>query len=323
MTLENKGRAGIGLAMILFGSIGVMVRQVDVESGSIAMVRAIAGTLILLLVLFGRIIKGRSSISAKRCTKSNLFWLMLSGIAIGFNWIFLFQAYRYTTIAVATLSYYFAPLFVILLSPLVLKERLTPGRILWLALALAGLFFIVLSEGNGITQLFVSSNNAINLHAYIGIGFGLLAALFYASVILITKRFNTLPGLEMTSIQLAAAALVLIPVVGLTDGFSGIRQLDLTGWLVLLILGVLHTGLAYYLYFASSRLVPGQTIAMFSYIDPACAIVFAAVFLREIPTPIQLLGGILILFATFMSETSKSKRQRDPLNAKSFNRDPS
>lgn len=271
-------------AMLIFGSIGLFVRNIPISSGQVAVVRGLIGSLFLLIS--GMVIKQK--ISWKQVKKS-FFLLFLSGAAIGFNWIFLFRAYHFTTIANATVSYYFAPVFVILFTPFILKERLKLNKILCLISAVIGMFLIVgIDSGNGWEQL-------------TGVGYGLLAAILYAGAILINKFLKGLGGLETTLIQLSIATMILIPYVIFTEEIA-LGNLDIKSWVLLITLGIFHTGLAYLLYFTSIQRLNSQTIAIFSYMDPISAILMSGLFLGERMTGIQMIGGILILGAAFVSE---------------------
>lgn len=283
------------MTMLIFGSIGVFVKKIDLSSSEIAFLRGIIGSLFLLIVSF--IVKHKPSFQA---LKQNAVLLLVSGAAIGLNWIFLFQSYRYTTISNATISYYFAPIFVMILAPWVLKEKLTSTKVICIIMAMLGLFLIV-NPGSGNSS--GSENNAV------GILYGLLAAAFYASVILMNKFIKNLSGFEITLVQLMAGALVLLPYVVWQShlDFSGINS---TSVIFILIIGIIHTGLAYFLYFTSLQELKGQTIAVLSYIDPISAVLIAAIFLHESMTMIQLLGGILVLGATFLSELKIEKKGR-------------
>jgi RarD protein len=280
-----KAKIYLVLAMLTFGSIGLFVREIPLPSAQIAMTRGVIGSLFLLITsLF---MKKKLSIAS---IKKNLFLLSASGAAIGFNWILLFEAYKYTTISNATLSYYFAPVFVVFLSPLVLKERLTKVKIVCILGAMAGMFLIA-GSGN------LGSFEAKEL---IGIGFGLSAAVLYASVVLMNKFMKDLTGLETTLVQLSTAALVLIPYV-LLQGNLQFKELVGKEWFLLIFVGLIHTGIAYLVYFTVFQKLSSQTVAIFSYIDPISAIVMSAIFLGETMNGLQVLGGVLILGAAFLS----------------------
>lgn len=273
--------------MLIFGSIGVFVKNINLSSSEIALLRGVLGSLFLICASF--FLNQRLSFKSIR---ENIVILILSGSAVGFNWILLFQSYKYTTISNATLSYYFAPIVVIILAPFVLKERLTFAKAGCIISAMLGLFLIVSLSGN---------NTSGTYNHTVGILYGLSAAVLYASVILMNKFIKNLAGFETTLVQLVVAVLVLSPYVLIKD------QLDFSGMntkaiIFILILGIIHTGVAYYLYFTSIKELKGQTIAVLSYIDPISAVIIAAVFLGESMSFVQMIGGVLILGSTFFSE---------------------
>ncbi|CAH2715321.1 hypothetical protein BACCIP111895_02505 [Neobacillus rhizosphaerae] len=275
------------MTMLIFGSIGVFVKKIELTSSEIAFLRGVIGSLFLLIA--GFLVKHKPSFKA---LKENAILLLLSGAAIGFNWIFLFESYRYTTISNATISYYFAPIFVMILAPLVLKEKLTSVKVVCILTAMFGLFLIV-NTGGGDTS-------GSQYHS-LGIFYGLLAAAFYASVVLMNKFIKNLSGFEITLVQLMTAALVLLPYV-LWQGHLHFASLNSTSIIFILIIGIVHTGLGYFLYFTSIQKLKGQTIAVLSYIDPISAVIIATIFLSENMTMIQMIGGVLVLGATFFSE---------------------
>lgn len=271
-------------AMLIFGTIGLFVKNIELSSSEIALTRGFIGgvTLILATIFF----KKKISFEA---IKNNLYLLIFSGLAVGLNWIFLFQGYKYTSISNATLSYYFAPVFVTILAPFILKEKLTLSKFLCVLMALVGMFCIVGVDGiNGGSDL-------------IGIAYGLLAAGFYASVILMNKFLKGIDSIEITVIQLISATITLLPYVLYVEGL-GILSVSSASIPYILILGIVHTGIAYLLYFSSLQRLKGQTIAVLSYIDPVFAIIISAVILKEQLGFLQIIGGVLILGSSFLSE---------------------
>lgn len=287
-----KSKLKIITAMLIFGSIGVFVRNINLSSSEIAFLRGIIGSIFLIIASFF----SREKISFIKI-KNNIKLLILSGSAIGVNWIFLFQAYKYTTISNATLSYYFAPIFVVILSPIILKEKLTPLKMGCVITAMIGLFLVVNISGNGTSNF----NNQL-----VGILYGLSAAVLYASVILMNKFIKNLSGFETTLVQLMIATIVLLPYVLIKDQMN-FTSVNFNSFIYIMILGIVHTGLAYYLYFTAIKQLKGYSIAVLSYIDPISAVIIASVFLGEKMSYIQAIGGILILGATFLSERQESK----------------
>lgn len=282
-------------AMLIFGTIAVFVRNINLSSKEIALLRGFIGSIFLLgVMLFS---KEKTSFSG---IKKNMLLLFLSGIGVGGNWIFLFEAYKYTTVSIATLSYYFAPIFVTITAPIILKEKFSMIKIICVCTAMVGMLCIVGANSGGA---------GAGYNHILGIGYGLLAAVFYASVILMNKFIKGLKGVETTVTQLILASLVLLPYVLLTTGFDFSKMTGISyGYLIFL--GVVHTGFAYALYFTSLKDLKGQTIAVLSYIDPITAVVISSVFLGEKMTILQIIGGILILGSTFISENQEILKKK-------------
>lgn len=281
----NKAKSLLVFAMLIFGSIGLVVRSIPYSSAQIALVRGVIGSIFLLV--FGFILN--QNLSWKRI-QPNLLILIASGIAIGINWILLFQAYKYTTISMATICYYFAPVLVMFLSPFILKESLNTVKILCILFAMAGMFCVVGMD-----------NSTVGTKDLMGIIFGLSAAVLYATVIILNKFLKDISSVERTFVQLGVSALSLFPYVLLSGGIE-LFNASGTSILLLLVVGVLHTGIGYLIYFSSMEKLSSQTVAAFSYIDPVSAILMSSIFLHENLTLVQVLGGILILGATFINE---------------------
>lgn len=273
------------LAMMVFGTIGLLVKNINISSGEIAFFRAIIATLVILIYKF---IRGEK-FSFKEI-KKDIPILFLSGIAMGGNWILLFEAYNYTTISMATLSYYFAPVIVMILCPIIFKEKLTLKQLICFLMSTIGLILVI-----GVSGI---NNGTSNL---IGIIFGLSAAVLYATVIILNKFIKKVTGIDRTLIQFIAAIIVLIPYIALTTGIN-IGSLDSIGLISLVILGVIHTGIAYCLYFESLKNLKGQEAAILSYIDPLVAIILSVTILKEEISYLQIIGGIMILGFTLLNE---------------------
>lgn len=294
MQKKNNSRLMLMAAMAIFGTLGPFVRNIPVSSGELALYRAIlAATLIALFLLVTR-----QKIPFANIRKE-VPLLLLSGIAMGFNWILLFEAYKYTTVSIATLSYYFAPVIVTALSPLLFREKLTPKQILCFVMSTLG---IVMITGIGDT-----SGGSQNL---IGILFGLGAAVLYATCILVNKFIKNVEGIHRTFLQFLAAILVLIPYVAISSGVT-LGSMNIVGWVNLLVVGLVHTGVTYCMYFSALKEVPGQNVAILSYIDPLVAVLISVTVLGETLTLRQLAGGALILGFTLWNEiTPKTKKDR-------------
>lgn len=280
-----KSTIQVIISMMIWGSVGIFVRYINMPSLEIAFLRAAVAA--VFLFIFG--IFNRSS-TKSLYSKKNLLLLIASGAAIGLNWVLLFQAYKYTTISNATLSYYFAPVFVVLLSPIVLKEKFTTFKLLSVFGALAGLLLILSTQTN-------ASHGQYN-HV-LGMTFGIVAAVLYAGVVLLNKYIKNFSGFDMTFIQITTAALVLLPLIIIRGQLhiDGLNTLPLV-----LIIGIVHTGIAYLVYFSAIKNIKAHSAAMLSYIDPVSAILFGTLILGESVNMIQILGGLMILGFTFIGE---------------------
>ena len=270
------------LSMTVFGTISLFVRYLPLTSGEIALYRSVIA--VFPIGLFLLLTKQKISFAVWKKQAALLF---LSGCSLGINWILLFEAYKHTTVSTATLCYYFAPVLVTVLSPFLFREKLTKLQILCFWISTAGLVLII-----GFRDL---RNDGI------GIILGLGAAFFYAVTVLLNKAIKSVTGLQRTFFQFIAAILILVPYVLLSDGF----HLDILGgseWLVLLIVGLIHTGLAYCLYFAAITDLSGQQIAILSYIDPLVAVMISVFILSEPISFLQMAGGGLILIFSLWNE---------------------
>lgn len=277
-------------AMCIFGTVGLFVRLIPMASAQIAFWRGIIGFLFLLGFMM---VTGKSP-SIKHI-RANALVLCLSGIAIGGNWILLFESYRHTTVATATVCYYMAPVLVVLASPLI-GEKLRPKKLICFAFALLGMVLV-----SGVIENGVPSASEIA-----GVLFGLGAAVLYASVMLLNKKLKHISGYDRTLVQLLMAAVVVLPYILATEGFhfAGMTTKD---WLVLVAVGVVHTGIAYAFYFDSMRRLKAQTTALFSYLDPVVAILLSTILLREPLSPLSACGMLLVLGSAAVSEQRKKR----------------
>lgn len=290
MNPTKRARLSLILSMSIFGTLAPFVRNVSVSSGELALYRAVLAT-----ILIGTFLLVTGQKLPRKSLGIELFLLLSSGIAMGFNWILLFEAYKYTTVAISTLSYYFAPVIVTIVCPFLFKEKLTGKQILCFVLSTAGLSLVI-----GIHNLGKGGNDTI------GILFGLGAAVLYATVILLNKFIKGVTGIHRTFLQFVAAILVLIPYVAFTGGFH-LSSLNGTGWICLLVVGLVHTGITYCLYFSSLKELPGQETAILSYIDPLVAVIIGVVVLGEPLSWQQLAGGAMILGFTLWNELDTSR----------------
>ena len=271
------------IAMSIFGTIPLFVRHLPLSSGEIALYRAMMAVALVGVYL--------------AVTRQKLPWgemkkkaipLLISGAALGFNWILLFEAYRYTSVSTATLCYYFAPVLVTVVSLFLFKERLSWFQVLCFVMSTVGLVMITGFGGRGKSD-------------FTGIALGLGAAVLYATVVLINKSMEGVTGIQRTFLQFSVAALVLIPYVACTGGVH-LNTLTAPSWVMLLTVGFLHTGVTYCLYFSAVNRLSGQKVALISYLDPLIAVLISVLALKETMTIFQMVGGVLIISFSLMNE---------------------
>ena len=273
-------------SMLIFGTIGIFRRYIPLPSAFLAFSRGILGGLFLVLFL-----KLKRRKPAGKLPVQTVLWLAVSGAVMGVNWILLFEAYNYTTVAVATLCYYMQPTIVVLLSPVIFQERLTLRKGACAAIAVVGMVLVSGVTGGGGPQ-------AGDLR---GILFGLGAAVCYAAVVIMNKKITGVEAFQKTKIQLLSAGIVMILYLLLTGGFSaeGVSALTV---ILLLTVGIVHTGIAYVLYFGSFDGLKAQSAAILSYIDPVAALLFSALFLREPLSLPGIAGAVMIIGSAVVSE---------------------
>ena len=281
------------ISMVIFGTIGIFRRAIPLPSEVLAFARGVLGSVFLLLVLR---VSGRKF--DLRSASKHLWLLILTGAMIGLNWILLFEAYNYTSVAIATLCYYMQPVIVILASPFVLKEKITVRKCICAAVSVLGMVFV-----SGILQ----PGSAGGSHGYRGILLGLGAAALYAAVVLLNKKISGVPVYEKTILQLSSAAVVMIPYMFAACTLKA-YSLGTGQVLGLLTVGILHTGIAYALYFGAIEKIPAQTAALLSYIDPVTAVLLSAGLLHESMSVLSVIGAVLIIGAAMISELEPADR---------------
>lgn len=291
MNKSNRSTMLLIVSMAIFGTLGPFVRNISASSGELALYRAMIAA--VLVGIFLIITKQKLNFSH---IKKEFPLLLISGMAMGINWILLFEAYKYTTVSVATLSYYFAPVIVTLICPFLFKEKLGSKQIICFIMSTIGLVLII-----GIGDAGKGAKDII------GILFGLGAAVFYASVILLNKFIKKVEGLHRTLMQFIAAIIILVPYVAFTSGVT-LGTMNSAGWICLLVVGIIHTGITYCMYFTAIKDLPGQKTAILSYIDPLVAVVISVAVLGETITLPQIIGGVLILGFTLWNELPSKKK---------------
>lgn len=287
----RKERFGFILAVVLYGTIGLFLRFVDLPSEVVAMYRGIIGSLFILL--YRAVRREHPDGTAIR---RNLPWLLISGISLGFNWIFLFAAYMRTTVAIASLCNYMAPILVIILTPLILKEKLDRRKLPCIAAAFLGIVLVSGIFGGSIGDP-------------MGVVFGLGGALCFTGIVFCNRRLKDIPALDRALVQLAVSAVTIFPYALLHNG--GIPLPDLRSGLIVLMLGVLQTGIAYCLYFNGMAVLPVQTVVILGYLEPVVSVLCSALFLHEALSVWGWIGAALILLAAAVSELLPENKESE------------
>lgn len=271
-------------AMLIFGSNGVFASMLEMSGAQLVLLRTLIGGAVLLIIIL---------ISRSRTPKEVLLrekWrLLFAGVCLGANWALLFEAYNLMNVSLATLPYYTAPVLVLVLAPLVLKERQNGLAYLGMAVVIVGMLLVV---GTDFGEGGVSATGLI-----VGLG----SAVFYAMLMLVNKQITGVSGLNLTFIEIVIAAVILLPYVLATSGGVPLPT-DARGIFALLFLCTVNTGFACWLYFSSMNRLPAKAVALMGYFDPVSALIFSAVFLDERLSGVQLAGAVLVLAGALVGQ---------------------
>ncbi len=277
--------------MLVFGSIGIFVKQINMESAAIVQWRTIFASLFLAMLYL--IKKQKPNFEA---IKRNKKPLLLSGIVLGANWAFLFLAYQHSSVGMSTILYYFAPVLVFIFAPLFFKEKPSALQIIGIVAAISG-------------TIFTNFESLTGGNVSLAVLYAMLAAVFYATVMLCNSSMHEISGLDSTFIQLIIAAVVMTIYCTITTG-NMLTFAPAKDMLIVLLLGVVHTGMIFPLYFFAIQKLPAQNIAIFSYIDPASALIFSYIFLNENLSALQITGAIFVFGGALFAQLQGSKKQQ-------------
>ncbi|MBR4400584.1 MAG: EamA family transporter [Synergistes sp.] len=279
-------------SMLIYGTVGVLRRQIPLPSAFLSFSRGVIGGLFLLILA-----KVMKKDSGGKLPLNTFLLLAFTGALIGVNWMLLFEAYNHTTVAVAVLCYYMEPTIVMMLSPVIFKERLTVKKALCAAVSIIGMVFVsgVLGDSGG------ESGDIL------GVLLALSAAFLYSAVVIMNKKIVGVDAYQRVTIQLFSTGIVMLPYLLLTKGFGSL-EFSASAVILIFILGIVHTGIAYALYFGSMDGLRVQTIAVFSYIDPVSALLFSALLLREPLSMLNIAGAVMIIGSALISELQTSKK---------------
>lgn len=279
-------------ALLLFGSNGIVASNIALSSYEIVFSRTMIGSLLLLAIFFLK--KNRFTFMLH---KLQFVFLVISGVAMGASWMFLYEAYQQVGVSVATLAYYCGPVIVMMLSPLLFREKLTWPKIIGFLAVACGIILVN-------DRAFQAGQSGW------GIFCGLMSAVMYAVMVIFNKKAKSITGLENSALQLFISFITVGIFICIKQGFV-IHVAD-GDWLWILILGLLNTGVGCYFYFSSIGSLPVQTVAICGYLEPLSAVLLSAVILREAMSPQQILGAVLILGGAVFGEAVLLKKQTVP-----------
>jgi len=274
-------------ALLLFGSNGIVASYILLNSYEIVFTRTLIGSVFLIIVFYF----SKEKLQFWK-NKKHFGFLILSGLAMGTSWMFLYEAYSQIGVSVATLAYYFGPVIVLVLSPLIFRERMSLIKIFGFSAALLGMAFV-----NGTALLHGGFSQ--------GLLFGILSALMYSLMVIFNKKATSITGLENSMCQLCVSFLIVALFTLVKQG--GTISFTSQNIFPILFLGIVNTGIGCYLYFSSIQQLRAQSVAIFGYLEPLSALVFSAFILHERLTFIQMLGAILILGGATFGEFFRSK----------------
>lgn len=275
------------IALLLFGSNGIVASRISMNSYEIVMFRTMIGS-VLLIALY--LFQYRRFTFYRRI--KSFGFLAGSGMAMGISWIFLYEAYRQIGVGIASLGYYCGPVIVMAVSPVLFRERFTKKKLRGFLAVLVGIFLV---NGNALGEA----------HTGFGIFCALMSAVMYALMVILNKKCDEITGLENATLQLTTAFLTVFLFVTVKQGFRfSITNSDLP-WL--LFLGLVNTGIGCYLYFSSIGRLKVQTVAILGYLEPLSAVIFSVIFLHETMLPVQAAGaGFIIGGAVYASVEKKN-----------------
>ena len=274
------------LSLLLFGANGIVASRIHLDSCQIVLLRTMLGSALLVVLLFA----GKGKLTFYKRKKDAAF-LAISGVAMGTSWMLLYEAYARIGVSVASLLYYCGPVIVMVLSPVLFREKLTFSKIAGFCVVLCGIFLV---NGSGEE----TSRDAV------GIACGLLSAVTYAAMVIFNKK-TRISGMENAMEQMLVGFVTVAVFMGAGQGLA--MEIQTWDWLPILLLGLVNTGIGCWLYFSSIGALPVQTVAVCGNLEPLSAVVFSALLLRERLSPVQLLGAACILGGALFGELYRKK----------------
>ncbi len=294
--MNNRAPVKYIAALLLFGLNGIVASYIPLSSPEIVFTRTLIGSVFLVLVFI--VSKQKVQIGGN---KRHFLYLVISGVAMGASWVFLFEAYAQIGVSLATLAYYTGPVIVMIFSPIVFKEKFTVVKLLGFMAVVLGMFVV---NAEALLQGQVSW----------GLIYGILAAFTYAFMVIFNKKVTSLTGIENPMWQLIVSFITVTAFLGVKQGFS--THIPPGSLIPILVLGIVNTGIGCYFYFSSIGDLPVQTVSILGYLEPLSALFFSALFLGEALSLWQWAGAALILGGAFFGQMYRPKGSLDlPVSA--------
>lgn len=277
------------LGLLLFGSNGVISAMIALNSYEIVLTRTVLGSAFLILLM----LISRQKLQIFRY-KKEIPYMLLSGVALATNWIFLFEGYAQVGVSITILLCYCGPILVMLVSPFFFNEKITAPKIIGFCAVMLGMVFIngqSLQTGKSLWGIFC----------------GIMAAITYVFMVISNKKATHITGLENSTIQLFISFIAVAVFVVCKQGFT--LNIQSSDWIPILVLGILNTGVGIYLYFSPISKLPVQSVAICGYLEPLSAVVFSVLLLHEAMLPLYIIGGILIVGGALFGELFQFKEK--------------
>ena len=293
----NKERIKLILISATFGTIGIVTHFIPLSSAAIVFYRALLGGIFIILMtcLSGKVVNVKA-------LGDHFFVLIWTGFFMGLNWVFQFEAFRVSTVAIGTVCYNTMPIFLLIIASFMFKEKITFKSVICIIVATIGVILV----SNVI-------NTGIRSNEVLGCFYGILGAVNYALIVVFNRKLSHIETHDKVIFQFIFSAIIMFIYVVLIQGKSlffeaSISNKDLLiGIICLLLLSFFHTGFCYVHYFNAVSRLKAETVAILTYIDPVVALFTSYFLLKEKTTGLQMLGAALILLSTLVNEITKNR----------------
>ena len=294
----QKERLKLILISATFGTIGIVTHFIPLGSAAIVFYRALLGGIFIIIMTY---LSGKT-VNVYAMGK-NFFVLIWTGFFMGLNWVFQFEAFRVSTVAIGTVCYNTMPIFLLIIASFMFKEKITLKSVVCILIATIGVVLV----SNVI-------NTGIRSNEVLGCFYGILGAINYALIVIFNRKLSHIETHDKIIFQFIFSAIIMFIYVLFIQKDSLFFKEDISnetlliGIICILLLSFFHTGFCYVHYFNAVSRLKAETVAILTYIDPVVALFTSYFILREKTTGLQMLGAGLILASTLANELIKSKK---------------